>query len=120
MNTGSSKSLGSRAWRDLYEAALFEVDKTRLPERMAQAEKALALRARELFHIAGETSKRNKLWITRCTPCMLCGTHRKLATVYRIAVRLRRSSRRCCAIPFRGSPCVYVSPAALFVHVVEQ
>jgi hypothetical protein len=27
---------------------------------------------------------------------MLCGTHRKLATVYRIAVRLRRSSRRCC------------------------
>ena len=45
MNTGSSKSLGSRAWRDLYEAALFEVDKTRLPERMAQAEKAVVLRA---------------------------------------------------------------------------
>jgi hypothetical protein len=54
MNTGSSKSLGTRAWRDLYKAALFEVDKTRLPERMAQAEKALALRARELFHIAGD------------------------------------------------------------------
>jgi hypothetical protein len=29
---------------------------------------------------------------------MLCGTHRKLATVYRIAVRLPRSTRRCCAI----------------------
>ena len=54
MNTGSSISLNSRAWRDLYKAALFEVDKTRLPERMAQAEKALALRARELFHIAGD------------------------------------------------------------------
>jgi len=51
MNTGSSKSLESGAWRDLYKAALFEVDNARLPE---QAEKALALRARELFHIAGD------------------------------------------------------------------
>ena len=54
MNTGSSKSLDSRAWRDLYKVALFEVDSARLPERIAQAEKALALRARELFHIAGD------------------------------------------------------------------
>ena len=54
MNTGSSKSLDSGAWRNLYKAALFEVDNARLPERIAQAEKALALRARELFHIAGD------------------------------------------------------------------
>jgi hypothetical protein len=54
MNTGSSKSLDSGAWRKLYTAALFEVDKTKLPERIAQAEKAPALRARELFHIAGD------------------------------------------------------------------
>ena len=54
MNTGSPISLNSRTWRDLYKAALFEVDKTKLPERIAQAEKALALRARELFHIAGD------------------------------------------------------------------
>ncbi len=54
MNTGSSISLNSRAWRDLYKAALFEVDKTRVPDRIAQAEEALALRARELFHLAGD------------------------------------------------------------------
>jgi hypothetical protein len=55
MNTGSSKSLDSGAWRDLYKAALFEVDKTsRLPDRISQAEKALALRARELFYAAGD------------------------------------------------------------------
>jgi hypothetical protein len=54
MNRGSSKSPDSSAWRDLYKAALFEVDNARLPERIAQAEKALALRARELFHIAGD------------------------------------------------------------------
>ena len=54
MNTGSSISLNSRAWRDLYKAALFEVDKTRLPDRIARAEEALVARARELFHIAGD------------------------------------------------------------------
>src|SRR5260370_29555736 len=30
------------------------VDKTRLPHRIAQAEEALVVRARELFHIAGD------------------------------------------------------------------
>ena len=54
MNTGSSKSPDSGAWRDLYKAALFEVDKTRLPDRIAQAEEALVVRARELFHMAGD------------------------------------------------------------------
>ena len=54
MNTGSSISLNSRAWKDLYKIALFEVDKARLPERIAQAEEALVVRARELFHIAGD------------------------------------------------------------------
>lgn len=54
MNTGSSTFLDSRAWRGLYRAALFEIDGTKLPERIAQAEKALALRARDLFHMAGD------------------------------------------------------------------
>jgi molybdenum cofactor biosynthesis enzyme len=55
MNTGSSKSLDSRTWRELYKAALFEVDKTKLPERIAQAEKAIALKARTLFYVAGDS-----------------------------------------------------------------
>ena len=54
MNTGSSKSLECGAWRKLYTAALFEVDKTKLAERIAQAEEALVARARELFHPAGD------------------------------------------------------------------
>ena len=54
MITSSSNSLDSGAWRDLYKAALFEVDSARLPERIAQAEEALVVRARELFHIAGD------------------------------------------------------------------
>ena len=36
------------------------------------------------------TSKRGKLWMTRCTPCMLCGTDHKLTAV----LRLLRSTHR--------------------------
>jgi hypothetical protein len=54
MNTSSCKSQNSRAWKELYRAALFEIDETRLPERISQAEKALALRARDLFRVAGD------------------------------------------------------------------
>ena len=54
MNTVSSESLDSGAWRRLYRAALFEIDETKLPDRIAQAERALAMRARDLFHMAGD------------------------------------------------------------------
>jgi hypothetical protein len=43
-----------RAWKRLYTAALFEPDSAKLPERIAQAETALILRARELFHATGD------------------------------------------------------------------
>jgi len=43
-----------RAWRSLYAAALFEVDRAKLLERIAQAEGALVLRARELFYAPGD------------------------------------------------------------------
>jgi hypothetical protein len=41
-------------WRDLYRAALIETDTARLSERIAAAEWALVLRARELFHTPGD------------------------------------------------------------------
>ena len=44
-------ALTSKCWRELYKAALFETDKTKSRERIAQAELALSARARELFHI---------------------------------------------------------------------
>ena len=54
MNTISAKVLDSRVWKELYRAAVFELDETKLPERIARAEKALALRARDLFHMGGD------------------------------------------------------------------
>ena len=46
--TGSS----CPSWRDLYKAALFEVDRTKLPERIHEARTAVGLRGRELFGCA--------------------------------------------------------------------
>jgi hypothetical protein len=42
-------------WRELYAAALFETDKERIPARIAEAEKAIVARARELFAAGSDT-----------------------------------------------------------------
>ncbi len=54
MNIGSSKPPQSTVWRDLYKAALFELDESKFSQRIADAEKALVERARELFHNGGD------------------------------------------------------------------
>ena len=50
-------STGIRNWRELYTAALFETDKQELPSRIADAERALVLRARELFATCGDNGQ---------------------------------------------------------------
>ena len=54
MSAGVATSPISKSWRELYKAAVFEADKNRISERIAHAEWALALRARELFHTGSE------------------------------------------------------------------
>jgi hypothetical protein len=54
MNTGVCKRLDAQSWKDLYQTAICESDVNRLPERIAEAETALAMRARELFYTSGE------------------------------------------------------------------
>lgn len=44
-----------RGWRELYSAALFETDKSLVPNRIAEAEKAIVARARELFSAGSDT-----------------------------------------------------------------
>jgi hypothetical protein len=51
--TASAPSLSS--WRELYKAALFETNHEKLPERIANAEKAIVARARELFASSADT-----------------------------------------------------------------
>ena len=44
----------TRHWREFYKSAILEVDLNKLPERIAEAEKALVERARELFQKPGD------------------------------------------------------------------
>jgi hypothetical protein len=50
MSTVIATSPIRQAWRELYKAALFEKDQSKSLERIADAEVALTLRMRELFH----------------------------------------------------------------------
>ena len=43
------KSSMCRDWKEVYKAALFEDDNTKIPQRIADAERALAARATELY-----------------------------------------------------------------------
>ena len=44
-----TNSSANNGWRELYRAAILELDKTQIPPRITQAENAIAGRSRELF-----------------------------------------------------------------------
>jgi hypothetical protein len=57
MTSGIAKFPDNRYWRQLYGAALCEIDKSKQPQRIAEAEHAVVLRARELFQAAGDNGE---------------------------------------------------------------
>jgi hypothetical protein len=54
MNTGACEGLYAQSWKELYQAAMCELDVNKLPQRIAEAESAVAMRARELSYPSGE------------------------------------------------------------------
>jgi hypothetical protein len=60
MNAGSSLKK-SYAWKDLYVAALFESDKPRIAERIAEAQVAILARRRELTVSVSDVRERHAL-----------------------------------------------------------
>jgi hypothetical protein len=50
MDQTHATSIHAQGWKEVYKAALFEADKSKRLSRITEAETALALRARELFH----------------------------------------------------------------------
>jgi hypothetical protein len=48
-------SVLNESWKDLYRAALFELNKSKLSGRIADAEKTIAARGRELFNAGDHT-----------------------------------------------------------------
>ena len=52
-----SASASIRNWHELYRTAILETDPQKLQSRIADAEKAIILRGRELFAVSGDTSE---------------------------------------------------------------
>ena len=57
MNLPLSHSAERPDWRDFYRAAILELDSSRLPERIVEAENLVIARARELFHQGGDNGE---------------------------------------------------------------
>jgi len=51
------KSSMCRDWKEVYKAALFEDDNTKIPQRIAEAERALAARATELYGASDDQTR---------------------------------------------------------------
>jgi hypothetical protein len=49
MEARAQKAVIHRDWKEVYKAALFEDDNSKIPQRIAEAERALEARALELF-----------------------------------------------------------------------
>jgi hypothetical protein len=49
MQTATSRVVPGLAWHVLYHAALFESDRSKVPQRIDEAERAILSRMRELF-----------------------------------------------------------------------
>ena len=54
-------SIQAANWRDLYLAALFEINKAHIPLRIEEAEKAIMARSRELMSASNDTRERKSL-----------------------------------------------------------
>jgi hypothetical protein len=57
MNTGACKGFDAQSWKDLYQAAMIESDVNKLSDRIADAEAAIVLRARQLFYTSEDSSE---------------------------------------------------------------
>jgi uncharacterized protein YktB (UPF0637 family) len=54
MSIGMSCTAPHLAWHVLYQAALFETDRKKVPQRIEEAEKAIFSRMKELFVITAD------------------------------------------------------------------
>ena len=61
MNTAFPPCLNRPDWRTLYRAAILETDKSVLPQRVSEAEKAVIQRRREIFYDHGTPEEKDGL-----------------------------------------------------------
>ena len=51
---GSASPNRELSWHVLYQAALFETDRNKMPDRISEAEQAILARVKELFNATGD------------------------------------------------------------------
>jgi signal transduction histidine kinase len=87
-----NSSSGRMNWRQLFRAAILELDPSKIANRIVDAEKAIAERGRELFHEDGD----NKFWRSS-TQCLVASLTLILLTVvsYRLHLNLATTSLLC-------------------------
>ena len=87
-----NSSSGNMNWRQLYRAAILELDPSKIANQILDAEKAIAERGRELLHEDGG----NKLWRS-LTQCLVASLTLILLTVvsYRLHLNLATASLLC-------------------------
>jgi hypothetical protein len=61
MHSLTFTSVQAKNWRVLYRVAIQETDRTRIPERIFLAERAVLTRARELFRELGTMEEKDAL-----------------------------------------------------------
>jgi hypothetical protein len=57
----NDKEVNLKAWRQLYDAAVRELDPTKIPQRIAEAERAIAKRALAVMREGGDGPEREAL-----------------------------------------------------------
>ncbi len=60
-NSSLTEQSSYYGWRELYLAALFESDKTKIPERIAEAQLVIDARRRKLFKAGDDTNEKQVL-----------------------------------------------------------
>jgi hypothetical protein len=61
METALPPSLSKLDWRTLYRAAIFETNKSIVPQRVSEAEEAVLCRRREMFYGSGSLEEKDAL-----------------------------------------------------------
>jgi hypothetical protein len=61
MQVPASTSVRAKNWKTLYRAAVQKTERSLIPQRVSEAEKAVLTRARELFPTAGTLEEREAL-----------------------------------------------------------
>jgi hypothetical protein len=61
MNTALPPGPNHTDWRALYRAAILEINKNNIPQKVNEAEQAVLARGRELFYSGGATDEKESL-----------------------------------------------------------